>query len=604
MKKGQNFLKSLGLGLALLSGFVIYAYGFQVTQVDLEETQSPRRQEQLIRILRALARPHIIEFEQDTRMAITYVMLPCPENGYISPEQDTSGPYAIITPTCTASQGEVTIEGFNLYPNTAGGVILVPAPDVELKFGAFTTDADGHFLITATLPKRERDEPFEVQAITRQDVGTPRLTKSALDTWEKIVETVFLALLATTLGTLLSIPLSFFAARNLMKNIKSSLTSISFSLILIPIGLVLGTALARWAGSLSEILTGNVLLTIVGLFIAPALSLFGARWALPQEEVALPSFRIRVMRIMVLIFSALLLIGSLFLLSSLLIEAGNSLTTSLGNLDFIGTFISDLGDILGMVIVLLTALAVAGVFNGIAGQLGLFISEHTSLYLNKVLNLLLATVAGSVLFGLFGAGVNWLYLIDDPIKTLYWTAGIGGILGLTMALWNNPKQSLPIGLAVYYIARTIFNALRSIEALIMVVVFVVWVGIGPFAGVLALSLHTIASLAKLYSEQVESIMAGPLEAIQATGANRLQTVIYAVVPQIVPPYISYTMYRWDINVRMSTIIGFGGGGGIGFLLLQNINLLNYRAASVQMLAIAVVVSIMDYISSVMREKVT
>lgn len=181
---------------------------------------------------------------------------------------------------------------------------------------------------------------------------------------------------------------------------------------------------------------------------------------------------------------------------------------------------------------------------------------------------------------------------------------MGGILGLIMAIWNSPKQSLPIGLAIYYLARTVFNALRSIEALIMVVVFVVWVGIGPFAGVLALSLHTIASLAKLYSEQVESIMAGPLEAIQATGANRLQTVIYAVVPQIVPPYISYTMYRWDINVRMSTIIGFGGGGGIGFLLLQNINLLNYRAASVQMIAIAIVVSIMDYISSVMREKVT
>jgi phosphonate transport system permease protein len=97
-------------------------------------------------------------------------------------------------------------------------------------------------------------------------------------------------------------------------------------------------------------------------------------------------------------------------------------------------------------------------------------------------------------------------------------------------------------------------------------------------------------------------MAGPLEAIQATGANRLQTIIYAVVPQIIPPYISYTMYRWDINVRMSTIIGFVGGGGIGFLLQQNINLLNYRAASVQMLAIAVVVASMDYISSVLREK--
>ncbi|MBE7433637.1 MAG: ABC transporter permease subunit [Anaerolineales bacterium] len=291
------------------------------------------------------------------------------------------------------------------------------------------------------------------------------------------------------------------------------------------------------------------------------------------------------------------------MLSSLLVEIGNSLIAPMGGFGFISTFISDLGEILGMVIVLSTALAGAGVLSSVASQLGLFISERTSQGLNKVLNLVLATIAGVVLFGLMGAGAEWLYLIDDPIKTLYWPAGIGGFLGLLLAIWNSPKWPLPIGLTIYYIARTIFNALRSIEALIMVVVFVVWVGIGPFAGVLALSLHTIASLAKLYSEQVESIMAGPLEAIQATGANRLQTIIYAVVPQIVPPYISYTMYRWDINVRMSTIIGFGGGGGIGFLLLQNINLLNYRAASVQMIAIAIVVSIMDYISSVMREKV-
>ncbi len=136
----------------------------------------------------------------------------------------------------------------------------------------------------------------------------------------------------------------------------------------------------------------------------------------------------------------------------------------------------------------------------------------------------------------------------------------------------------------------------------MAIIAVIWVGIGPFAGSLALALHTVAALAKLYSEQVESISAGPIEAVQATGANQLQTIVYAVVPQIIPPYISFTMYRWDINVRMSTIIGFVGGGGIGFLLSQNINLLDYRAASAQMLAIAVVVASMDYISAVIREK--
>ncbi len=83
----------------------------------------------------------------------------------------------------------------------------------------------------------------------------------------------------------------------------------------------------------------------------------------------------------------------------------------------------------------------------------------------------------------------------------------------------------------------------------------------------------------------------------------MQSIVYAVIPQIVPPYISFTMYRWDINVRMSTIIGFAGGGGIGFLLYQNINLLNYRGASAQMLAIAVVVASMDYLSSVIRERI-
>ena len=178
----------------------------------------------------------------------------------------------------------------------------------------------------------------------------------------------------------------------------------------------------------------------------------------------------------------------------------------------------------------------------------------------------------------------------------------GAVVGLYLAFRSRNIGSIGTGLTVYYIARTIFNTLRSVEPLIMVIVFVVWVGIGPFAGSLALALHTTAALAKLYSEQVENISEGPLEAVRATGATRLQTVVYAVAPQIVPPYISFTMYRWDINVRMSTIIGFAGGGGIGFVLQQNINLVQYRAAAVQMLAIAIVVASMDYISSRLRER--
>ncbi|HVO68887.1 MAG TPA: phosphonate ABC transporter, permease protein PhnE, partial [Aggregatilineaceae bacterium] len=182
-------------------------------------------------------------------------------------------------------------------------------------------------------------------------------------------------------------------------------------------------------------------------------------------------------------------------------------------------------------------------------------------------------------------------------------ATIGAVLGALGGGLAGTYVSFPLGMAVYNTSRTILNALRSIEPLIMGIVFVIWVGVGPFAGVLALTLHSIASLGKLYSEQVESIDSGPIEAIQATGANRLQTVVYGVVPQIVPPYIAFTMYRWDINVRMSTIIGFVGGGGIGFLLQQQINLLQYKEAGVAVLAIAIVVSVLDYTSAWMREKI-
>ncbi|MFN2274555.1 MAG: phosphonate ABC transporter, permease protein PhnE, partial [Anaerolineales bacterium] len=159
-----------------------------------------------------------------------------------------------------------------------------------------------------------------------------------------------------------------------------------------------------------------------------------------------------------------------------------------------------------------------------------------------------------------------------------------------------------ITLAIYFLTRTILNIIRSIEPLIWAIIAVVVVGLGPFAGILALTLHSIAALGKLYSESIESIDSGPIEAIQATGANWLQTIMYAVVPQIIPPFVSFTIYRWDINVRMSTVIGLVGGGGIGFLLVQWIRLLDYRAAGIAVWFIAITVAILDYVSSEIRQR--
>lgn len=160
----------------------------------------------------------------------------------------------------------------------------------------------------------------------------------------------------------------------------------------------------------------------------------------------------------------------------------------------------------------------------------------------------------------------------------------------------------PIGTAIYYVTRTIFNLMRSIEALVLAVMFAIWLGFGPFAGVMAMTVVTVASLAKLFSEAIESIDAGPAEAIYAAGGNRLQAIFYAVIPQIVPPFIAFAIYHWDINVRISTIIGFVGGGGIGLQLQTWINQLDYGKASTAVWAIVIVVTVMDNVSSAIRKR--
>ena len=159
-----------------------------------------------------------------------------------------------------------------------------------------------------------------------------------------------------------------------------------------------------------------------------------------------------------------------------------------------------------------------------------------------------------------------------------------------------------VTMMIYYLTRTILNIIRAIEPLIWAIIAVVWVGLGPFAGIIALTIHSIAALGKLYSEAIEAIDPGPIEAVHATGANRLQTIMFAVVPQMIAPFVSFSIYRWDINVRMSTIIGLVGGGGIGFILIQYIRLLDYRAAGIAVWFIAVTVAVLDYVSAEIRQR--
>ena len=155
---------------------------------------------------------------------------------------------------------------------------------------------------------------------------------------------------------------------------------------------------------------------------------------------------------------------------------------------------------------------------------------------------------------------------------------------------------------IFYLTRGVFNVLRSIEALLYAAIFVFWVGIGPFAGMMALSITTFALIGKLFSEAIEEIEPGSIEAVTATGGNSLQVIDYAILPQIVPPFVSYLIYQWDINVRMATIIGFAGGGGIGLMLNTFFGMLAYHKAGTVVAGIIIVVALMDFASAKLREQ--
>ncbi len=210
--------------------------------------------------------------------------------------------------------------------------------------------------------------------------------------------------------------------------------------------------------------------------------------------------------------------------------------------------------------------------------------------------------------GGWGISKNGKYVFQGIYETLalaLLATTLGAVLALPFGFLaaRNLMSGNVVTRGIYVLVRTILNVIRSIESLIMAIIFVIIVGLGSFAGMLAITLHTVAALGKLYSEVIEGIDSGPIEAIRATGASWLEIVRYGVIPQIVPAFTALTIYRWDINVRSSTIIGFVGGGGIGFFITQWILISDYRAVSAAVVAIALVVMALDFFSAKLRENI-
>jgi phosphonate transport system permease protein len=197
-----------------------------------------------------------------------------------------------------------------------------------------------------------------------------------------------------------------------------------------------------------------------------------------------------------------------------------------------------------------------------------------------------------------------LSLVTLLMALLATTAGSLFAIPLSFLAARNITGQHPIGRFIYYGSRTIFNLWRSVEPMILALICSAWVSVGPFAGVLALAINNIPNLAKLFSETIEEIDTGPVEAITATGANKFQTLVFAVIPQLVPKFLAFILYQWDINIRMSTVIGYVGGGGIGQFFRLQVQLNQYSAAGMAVWAIVFMVWSMDYLSARTRERLT
>ena len=146
------------------------------------------------------------------------------------------------------------------------------------------------------------------------------------------------------------------------------------------------------------------------------------------------------------------------------------------------------------------------------------------------------------------------------------------------------------------------NLLRSIPDLVMGLLFVVAVGLGPLAGVLAITLNTAGVLAKLFSEAVESIDKGPVEGVRATGASPLHEIMWGVIPQVAPLWTSFALYRFESNSRSATVLGLIGSGGIGQVLFESMNGFEFRDVSAIVIIVVIAVTLIDMLSQAMRKR--
>ena len=202
---------------------------------------------------------------------------------------------------------------------------------------------------------------------------------------------------------------------------------------------------------------------------------------------------------------------------------------------------------------------------------------------------------------------NWSFMerlvkpVVETIQIAIWGTLLAVLLALPLCFVA--ARNLTPSLLMFHAARQVFNLARGINELIFALIFVAAVGLGPFAGVMALTVHGAGMLGKFFAEAIEEADPGPVEALRATGARPLQVIVYAVLPQALPAWIAATLYRLEVNLRAATILGMVGAGGIGFELYSSLKLFQYEDTATCVIVILVMVMSADYISSRLRARI-
>ena len=186
----------------------------------------------------------------------------------------------------------------------------------------------------------------------------------------------------------------------------------------------------------------------------------------------------------------------------------------------------------------------------------------------------------------------------ETVQMAIWGTALAVLFGIPLAILSSANVC-PVWLVQPM--RRLMDCFRAINEIVFALLFVVAVGLGPLAGVLALAVHNIGIVAKLFSEAVEAIDPRPVEGIKATGASRLQEVVFGVVPQVVPLWSSYTLYRFETNVRSATVLGIVGAGGIGQSLYENIRAFQYSETATIVIVIVLTVMLIDMLSARIRK---